>query len=755
MGRGRSENQEAAAVRTPHIHRRGTSIQRVAVRAGIVAIGCLLAVSTAGAAGDAVVDPSFVPGAAFDAGLSPAAAAVADFNRDQAPDLAVASCLDWQDVAGNQQSRSEVKILLGDGSGGFRAGPPPLRAGARTCSLASADVNHEGAPDLAVAVSSGSAVAILLGDGTGNFAAAPGSPVHLSGTPTSIVAADLTGDGRPDLVVPVANSSGRITGIEILLGDGSGGFAEAPGSPVSILAGSSISVAVADFNGDGKADLAVANTQRNEISLLRGDGIGGFGSPVSVASGRRLADIAVGDFDGNGKPDLAALVTNRVAILLGDGTGNFHAPGSPLPGYADDLAVADLNGDGKSDIATSSAEDGAVSVEVATGAGAVRRAAFSPFAALTDRLAVGDFNGDGRPDLAALGGEAGAVGGPVSVVLQQTESAPQAHAGRALRGRDAVFSTRKPITALAADRNHAAICTGGVPVGWAPGRAPVTFKTGPYGGCSFDLAVGGGHVAWTEVVGFGNLELDIGVFVSKLQGGRRKEVDEEVNDCGAGPCYPTGTWVEQLLGGGPLIAWSDSTVACVANCDEGEDAFASYRVTRQALVRYSAGHARRVRRDSADHTLLAVGGGRMALQVGGRVVVLKPNGARIAGVDAPDVQSVALSRTELGIAGRSALNLYDPARGHLRKTIALGPNAALQLAGITSRLALLRAPHALVLVRLGDGALISFPLASKAAKRLVHAKLTAVGLFYAFNVTRGKAKGRIVFEPTSRLLARF
>jgi hypothetical protein len=723
-----------------------------------VCVGAALILAlAAGAAGTAVVDPSFVPGATFDAGLAPTGVAVADFNRDQAPDLAVASCLDAQDAEGNSQSRSEVKLLLGDGSGGVRPGtPPPLPAGARTCSLASGELNGDAAPDLAVAISSASAVAILVGKGTGSFAAAPGSPVHLSGTPTSLVAADVNGDRRLDLVAPVADSSGRIAGIEILLGDGAGGFTDAPRSPVSILAGSNISVTVADLDGNGKADLAVANTQRSEISVLHGDGSGGFGAPVSVASARRPANIAVGEFDGNGKPDLATLVTNGVAILLGDGSGNFHAPaGSPVRGSDYDLAVTDLNGDRLSDLVSSSSNDDSVAVRIATGAGAFRRATFSPFTAFADRLAAGDFNTDGRPDIAALAGEAGAVAPPRSVVLLQTESAPRARPGHALRGRDAHLSTRKPITALAADRNHAAVCTGGVPVAWAAGRAPVTFKTGNYGGCHSDLAVGGGRVAWTEVVGFGNSELDIGVFVAKLSGGRRKEVDEQVNDCGAGPCYPTGTWVEQLLGGGPLIAWNDSTVDCVAKCNEADGAFASYRVTREELVRYYAGHARRVRRDQTARPLLGVGGGRMALQIDARIVVLKPNGARAAAIDAPDVESVALSQTKLGVAGRSALRLYDPATGQVRKSIPLGPNAGLKLAGINSRLALLRAPHAVVLVRLRDGALISFPLATKVAERLIDAKLTAAGLFYAYNVAKGKAKGRVVFESSSRLLARF
>ena len=145
----------------------------------------------------------------------------------------------------------------------------------------------------------------------------------------------------------------------------------------------------------------------------------------------------------------------------------------------------------------------------------------------------------------------------------------------------------------------------------------------------------------------------------------------------------------------------------------------------------------------------------MAMQVGDSVVVLNPSGKRVSVVSAPDVQGAALSGTELGVAGRTALGLYNAANGHLRKSIALGPYAALDLAGMTSRLALLSGPHLLVLVRLSDGALVTFPLASKVAARLVDAKLTSAGLFYAYNLPRGKSRGRVVFERTSKLLRRF
>jgi hypothetical protein len=703
------------------------------------AAAAALALAVSASAGGTAGDPSFVPGPSFDAGYAPAGAVVADFNHDQKPDLAVSNCIDTYDYGGEEEIGSEVVILLGDGHGGARPGaPPPLPADVWTCALASADFNGDGSADLAVLDSTAKTVAILLSDGTGNLVPAAGSPIHLDGIPANVVAADVNGDARPDLVVPVAESSGH--GIEILLGDGSGGFAQAPGSPVPILSGNVISVAVADLDGDGHADLAVGNTERNEISIMRGDGAGGFAPAATVGSGRHPSDIAVGDFDGNGKPDLAALVTNGVAILLGDGAGNFNAPaGSPVPVHGHSLALGDLNGDGRSDFVTSNGQYGnAVSVEVATGGGAFRRAVFSPFAAdYPSFVEIADFDGDGRPDIAT----------PEAVLLQ-TASSPLARSGHAAAGHDSVFATRKGIVAFAADGNHAGVCAGyGAPVAWTPGRGDVTFK----GSCS-DVAVGGGHIAWVEDPFCGNSEGCMDVFAAKLSGGRRKRLNEVTNDCGAGPCDPGGTWVENLLGGGPLIAWNDSTVACTRNCDEGQDFEAQWSVKSQQLRRLYRGRSARVRHDSADHPLLAVGGGWMALQAGARVVVLKPSGARASSVSAPDALSAALSRTELAVAGRSALSLYNPATGHLRKTIALGPNAVLQLAGVTSRLAVLRGPHSLVLVRLGDGALVFFPLASKAAQGLADVQLTKAGLFYVYN-TRGKG-GRVVFEPTARVLAR-
>ncbi|HSD01155.1 MAG TPA: VCBS repeat-containing protein [Gaiellales bacterium] len=717
------------------------------------ALGCLLAVSAAGAAGTPPADPSFVPGTYFDAGPAPADAAVADLDGDDAPDLAVASC-------GESDGENALRILLNDGRGGFRAGPAtPLPAGAQPCSLAAADVNGDRKADLAVASLGDKALEILLGDGTGRFATARGSPVHLSGTPRDLAAGDLTGEGHPDLVVPVADAVGRVTGLEVLLGNGAGGFVPAPGSPVPILAGRDLSVAIADLSGDGKADLAVANTPLNEVQILRGDGTGRLGSVENVLAVRSPGPIRVGDVDGNGKRDLAVLETNGVTVLLGDGAGGFRtAPGSPVPVFGNGLAAADLNGDGRTDLAVADAESGGVSVGVAGEGGALHVAALSPFRARSPFVvAAADFDRNGRTEIAALAPGTGfwPLEPQGSTVLLQTASAPELDPAAAGHGPAAVLRTHRQISALAADGKQAVACAGDVPIAWhPPARKAVAFKTAG-SGCYWDLAVGGGRIAWTESF-CGNSSCNTVVYASKLSGGRRRVVDSEENDCGAGPCELTGVWVEQLLGGGPLIAWNDWSVACSSGCQSDNP---SYRLTGQALLRVSGGRVKRVRRDPLPRPLRAVGGGRMALQAGGSVLVLGANGAKLATVPAPDVRSVALSATELGVAGRTTLRLYQAASqaasGRPGRSIPLGPSAALELAGMNASLALLRGPHALVLVRLRDGKPISFPLRPSAAGSLVAARLTAAGLFYAYNVGGTGMPGRIAFEPTAGLLARF
>ena len=148
----------------------------------------------------------------------------------------------------------------------------------------------------------------------------------------------------------------------------------------------------------------------------------------------------------------------------------------------------------------------------------------------------------------------------------------------------------------------------------------------------------------------------------------------------------------------------------------------------------------------------------MAVESEGAITILGPSGARvsaIAAVPGNPPRAIALSRTRLAVTRTFTLDLYNPAGGAKVKSIPLGPAAALQLIGVNSRLALLRGPRRLVLVRLSDGKLISLPITSSRAASIVDARLTEAGLFYAYIVRRPSPGGRIVHQPTTRLLARF
>ncbi len=706
-----------------------------------------MVVLVAGAARAA--DPSFAP---RDAGVTSASAArILDANGDGVPDLAVA------DVESNQ-----VAILLGNGTGGFGT-PASFQTGERPAAIAAADFDGDGAADLAVANDGSQNLTVLFGDGKGGFAA-PGLPIAVGGNPGRPQAADVNGDGHADLAVPVY--AAKKWQVSILLGDGSGRFV--PVAPVARVApnGSDL-IAVADFNQDGKPDLAVANTESKGISILLGAGNGAFAAATTVAKGRYGGAPAVADLNGDGKPDLvyASVYSAGVTVLLGTGNGAFSpAPGSRLglPGHPYDVAVADFNGDRKTDLAVASEDRKTVSLLLGTGAGRFRAATFSPFAASRTVDAapafagVADFNGDGGVDLLTISRRG-------LTTMLQTPPKPAVGAARAVSGRDAVFSVPGRVTLLAADGNRAAVATstkhgcGRIVVWTAPGRRSTRVKPGLLG-CDgdgvFELAVGGGRVGWVEEGGGNNLEMT--VMAAKLRGGAARQIEYEANGDRAGG-DPTGDWVGNLLGGGSLLAYNSWT----QTCDRVEDYFCGeydpfLRVTGEQLVRITGGRRVVVTRGAAAYPLAAVGGGRMAVETTGGVTVRAASGAQLATVPDPaaTVRGVALSATKLAVEQTFTLDLYEPATGAAVKSLPLGPAAGLQLADVTSRLALLRGPRRLVLVRLSDGKLISFPLGARAAT-LVGARLTGAGLFYAYNARSATSPGRIVFEPTARLLRRF
>jgi hypothetical protein len=274
-------------------------------------------------------------------------------------------------------------------------------------SVALGDFNGDGNLDLAVAVPNYvDSVYILLGDGTGNFGLAS-SPYVGYPANGSLAVGDFNGDGKLDLAV------GTTGGISILLGDGRGNFTLAS-SPVTDLYHPSL--AVGDFNGDGKLDLAVP--KNNTVSILLGDGTGNFTLASSPAVGNNPVSVAVGDFNEDGKLDLAVANENdnTVSILLGDGTGSFTLASSPAVGnYPASVAVGDFNGDGKLDLVTTGS---AISVLMGDGAGNITLASSPADGDYPASVAVGDFNGDGRLDLAVANYSDGLSEETVSILLQ-------------------------------------------------------------------------------------------------------------------------------------------------------------------------------------------------------------------------------------------------------------------------------------------------------------------------------------------------
>jgi hypothetical protein len=353
-----------------------------------VALTLILCLSAALSQGQFIPEKTFtLPSASGTLGSS--FLAKGDFNGDGKLDILFPA------NSASNPSNPELAVFPGNGLGGFGAAIVTRISGANNLSIVTAgDLNGDGIPDAVITgtapITGQTEMGVMLADGTGKFKA----PIFtLTSTAFTIVLGDFNGDKKVDLVGLLGNS------VLFFPGNGDGRF----GSPVTtaIAPNSGGCSAVADFNKDGKLDIALGT------SVLLGNGDGTFQAPLPVTKGG--CGVAVGDFNSDGIPDLVEgssnSSANAVRVFLGDGTGSFKTStvyntgtGSGIRGFA----VDNFNADTNLDIAVENTDNSDVTLLIGKGDGTFTIG--KTFAVSGGGILSGDFNGDHKTDLAVTAG---------------------------------------------------------------------------------------------------------------------------------------------------------------------------------------------------------------------------------------------------------------------------------------------------------------------------------------------------------------
>ena len=343
---------------------------------------------------------NFDPPFSLDVGPAPAYVIAADVNGDGKPDLISANI----DFAAT--NAGTLTVMTNDGRGGF-ALEATLDVGNFPLFVVAADLNGDGKPDLVSAdfgKGSGNTLTIWTNNSNGF---GYNSSLTVGYGPCALVAADVNGDGKVDLI----SANAKDATLTVLTNNGNGGFGLYATVPVGASPNSyPDSVAVADVNGDGKPDLISANANDGTLTVLTNNGNGSFGLNatlnVGLSTNSAPASVIAVDVNGDGKPDLISANANdgTLTVLTNNGDGSFSLDAILNVGLSsgsspENVLAVDVNGDGKLDLVSANFGDDTLTVLINDGSGG-----FGPGTTLgvdtwPNAVAAADVNGDGKPDL--------------------------------------------------------------------------------------------------------------------------------------------------------------------------------------------------------------------------------------------------------------------------------------------------------------------------------------------------------------------